>query len=98
MALERQMTLDSGITISYHRVVMVCLVTNHSNIIEVKSYTSQAKRDDEKALLAEGEWSNAFTHTTAHSAPYDQTMTVEGAYEWLKANVSDFADSIDILE
>ena len=48
MALIKEITLENGIIINYHRVVSVNNITNHSSIIEVASYTSKAKREEEK--------------------------------------------------
>lgn len=99
MALLKEIELDNGVTVRYHRIVTLNTVTNVQNVIEVGSYTSQAKREEEKALIDAGIGErNVFVSTVFHIAPYDQTMTVEGAYGWLKANVADFADAEDVLE
>lgn len=197
MALSKRITLANGITTNYHRVMSVNTITNNQNIIEVTSYTSKAKRAEEKAFydqlatdrqaLADAEavesaayaaqaeavaaeqaardayeaalealgvaeaaedtdeqtladareavaatesayaesrdktqaastalgtanqaveqlrmlnreWPQIFTETTYANAPYDQSMTIEGAYEWIKANVADFEGVTDVLE
>lgn len=97
MALEKQITLPNGVPVSYHRVVSVNIITNLVNLIEVASYTSQAKRDEEKAALAAGAPMDVFIHTEIHEAAYDQAMTVEAAYGYLKA-LEAYEGAADVLE
>lgn len=84
MALTKQIELPSGITVGYHRVVSLNIITNHVNLVEVASYTSVAKRGEEQEALAMGAPMDVFIHTATYEAPYDQSMTVESAYEWVK--------------
>lgn len=90
MALIKEIELESGVPVRYHRVVSVNTITNVANIIEVASYTSQEKREVEQAAVSNGEPMNIYIHTRFENAPYDQTMTVEGAYGWLK-NIPEFS-------
>ena len=94
MALLKEIELDSGVTVCYHRVVSVNTITNVSNVIEVASYTSRAKREEEQEAVSGGEPMDIFISTRFENAPYDQTMTVAGAYEWLKG-LPEFADAAD---
>ena len=48
MAIIKNITLDSGVIVNYHRVVSVNNITNVTSIVEVASYTSKAKREEEK--------------------------------------------------
>lgn len=102
MGLEKQITLQSGIDVNYHRVVSLNVITNSENTIEVASYTSQAKRREEKEALEEaretGQYpeTNVFIETAYYTAPYDQSMTIDGAYEWLKQN--GFEGAEDVME
>jgi hypothetical protein len=98
MALIKEIELSSGIPVRYHRVVSVNDITNVQTIVEVASYTSQAKREAEKAALATGEAHNVFIETRYYSAPYGTCPTVTRAYEWLKANVGDFAGAEDVFD
>lgn len=98
MALAKAIELDNGVTVNYHRIVMLNIHTNVANVIEVCSYTSQAKREEERTAIEGAERAHVFTHTSMFSAPYDQSMTVETAYQWLKENVEDFSDAEDVLE
>jgi len=98
MALSKKIGLGNGVVVNYHRVVRVDTITNVQNVIEVCSYTSKSKREEERDAIAAGEPFNVYTSTAWHVAPYDQFMTVEGAYEWLKSNVPDFEGASDVLE
>lgn len=84
MALIKEITLENGIIINYHRVVSVNNITNHSSIIEVASYTSKAKREEEKSALENNEPMNVFIHTRYMEIPYDQSLEVGSAYQYLK--------------
>ena len=54
MALIKEIELSNGVTVNYHRIVSVNNITNHSSVIEVASYTSKAKREEEKNLYKYG--------------------------------------------
>lgn len=97
MALLKQIELPSGVAVGYHRIVSLNVITNHVNLIEVASYTSAAKRAEEQAALAANAPMDVFIHTEIHEAPYDQGMTVESAYEWVKA-LPAFEGAQDVLE
>lgn len=84
MALSKKIGLGNGVVVNYHRVVSVNTITNVQNIIEVASYTSRSKREDEIAALKNGEEMNIYIETQFFNADYDQSMTVEGAYNYLK--------------
>ena len=98
MALSKRIGLGNGVVTNYHRVVSVNTITNVANIIEIASYTSRAKREEEQDAVSGGEPMNIYIHTRYENAPYDQTMTVDDAYEWVKANVSDFEGANDVLD
>ena len=48
MALDKTIVLNNGITVNYHRIVSINNITNNQSIIEVASYTSSEKRQEEK--------------------------------------------------
>lgn len=97
MALSKQIELPSGVAVGYHRIVSMNVITNHVNLIEVASYTSAAKRAEEQAALAANAPMDVFIHTTFYEAPYDQGMTIEAAYKWVKA-LPEFEAAQDVLE
>lgn len=98
MALNKKIGLGNGVVVNYHRVVRVDIVTNQQNTIEVASYTSKTKRAEEVAAIESGTPMNVYIDTLFFDAPYDQSMTVESAYEWLKANRPEFEGARDIFE
>ena len=97
MALIKEIILNNGIPTTYHRVVSVTCMTNVHNIIEVASYTSSSKREEEKSALPTGGKHNVFIDTTLHNTDYDQNMTVTSAYEYLKT-IPEFAGAEDDLD
>lgn len=98
MALSKRIELGNGVTVCYHRVAEVRIVTNVSAEITVISYTSMAKRAEEQAALAAEEPMDVYMEAAYYEAPYEQGMSVDGAYAWLKANVPGFAGASDVLE
>lgn len=97
MALQKEIELPSGVVVRYHRVVSLNCITNVANLIEVASYTSAGKREEEKAAVATGEAMNVFLETTIHHAAYDQSMTIDGAYDYLKS-LPDFDGAENLIE
>lgn len=97
MALSKRVGLGNGVVVNYHRVADLHIITNQQNIVEVASYTSRAKRDEEIAAVAAGEPMNVYIESRFVEAPYDQHMTVDSAYEWLKA-LPEFEGAADVLE
>lgn len=98
MALSKRIVLGNGVAVSYHRVAGVNCITNVQNVIEVVSYTGKAKRAEERAALAAGEPMDVYMEAAYYEAPYEQGMSVGGAYAWLKANVPGLEGAADVLE
>lgn len=98
MAFSKNIGLDNGVITNYHRVVSVNTITNVADLVEIASYTSREKREEEQAAVSGGEPMNVYIHTRYESAPYGSCPTVTRAYEWLKANVEDFADAEDVYD
>ena len=84
MALDKEIEQSNGVVTKYHRIVSMNIITNIQNIIEVASYTSQVKRNEEVTAVQEGNEHDIYISTIFMSAPYNQGMTIELAYEWLK--------------
>ena len=103
MGLKKHITLPNGVHLNYHRVVSVTVITNQQNIVEVASYTSNAKRQEEQEAYDQaretGEWPemDVFINTQYFNAPYDQDMTVISAYDWLKT-LPEFEGADDVIE
>lgn len=101
MALSKEVILNNGIPTTYHRIVSLNKIINHMNCIEVASYISQEKRDEEKEislLNKESEKyipSNIFKESKFIGLDYDENMTIQSAYDYLKT-LDEFKDSIDV--
>lgn len=101
MALKKEIVLDNGIIVNYHRIVSLSKITNQSNIIEVASYTSKEKREEEKEAIKKGQEAeeaistNIFIDTTYINKEYSETETIEDAYLYLKT-IDKFKDAEDI--
>lgn len=84
MALNKEIVLENGITVNYHRVVSVNNITNHVSVIEIASYTSEAKRKEEQTALANNQSMNVFISTEYLNKEYTPTLNVDTAYAYLK--------------
>lgn len=93
MALKAAITQEDGVVTNYHRIRILDLMVNVSNSIAIYSYVDQAAREAEK----EGRL-KPYTRSITYFTEYDSDMDVSKAYEWLKNNVSEFADAEDIFE
>ena len=94
MALKKEIELDNGIILNYHRIVSINKITNIQTVIEVASYTSEEKRQIEKEALENGEAFDVYIHATFLNKEYDKTDTIENLYEYLKTTEM-FADAED---
>ena len=84
MALFKEIELNNGVVVKYHRIVSINKITNHSTILEVASYTSQEKREQEIQQLAAGEEVNAYIDTTYITVDYDESAAITDWYDYLK--------------
>lgn len=99
MAIIKDVILPNGVTTSYHRVARIDALVNEQVTVEVQSYTSREKREEEIQWLAdardgrEPEPTNVYIHTTFYELPYKPGMSVDDAYVWLLSNVKEFRDA-----
>jgi hypothetical protein len=87
MGLLKQIELENGIVVNYHRVVSINKITNNSNVIEVASYTSKEKREEEKTYYESQEQDkkmNVFIDTTFINKEYVEDETIQEVYDYLK--------------
>ena len=84
MALIKEIELNNGIKVNYHRIVSVNNVTNHASIIEIASYTSKEKREQEKEAFERKEFIDVFKETKFIEKEYEEDLNVVSAYEYLK--------------
>lgn len=87
MALYKEVRLDNGITLNYHRIRNIQIETNVANWVEITSYLDKVAREKEIEYYSDDddvtEW-NGYTETSMLEMPYDQNMTVDSCYEKLK--------------
>ena len=94
MALIKEIELNNGVKVNYHRIVSVNNVTNHASIIEIASYTSKEKREQEKEAFEKGEFVDVFKETQFIEKEYEEELNVVSAYSYLKT-LDKFSGSID---
>ena len=89
MALHKAITQPDGVVTTYHRIQFIQTTVNRQNSIAVLSYASAEAR----AMENDGghPYKSAITYETA----YDEHMTVESAYTYLKT-LPEFADAEDV--
>lgn len=101
MALQKEIELENGVIVNYHRIVSLNKITNQSNIIEVESYTSKEKREEEQEAIKQGQETgeaipmNVFIDTTYINKEYSEDETIKDAYEYLKTT-DKYKDAEDI--
>ena len=101
MALQKEIELENGIIVNYHRIVSLSKITNQLNIIEVASYTSKEKREEEKEAIKKSQEAgeaistNIFIDTTYINKEYSEDETIKDAYEYLKTT-DKYKDAEDI--
>lgn len=89
MGFIKSIEKPSGIEFTYHRVTSLMVFTNVQNLIEVGSYVTKKKRQDEVECMARmkaGDTSiepTVLVEATMIVAPYDPDMTIESAYQYL---------------
>lgn len=94
MALIKKIELDNGVTTNYHRIVSVNNITNVQTIIEVASYTSKDKRNEELNAIQNGEPMDIFVNSKYYDIEYDENMNILNAYNYLKTT-DEFKNAID---
>lgn len=98
MAIKKEIELENGIIVNYHRIVSINKITNDCNIIEVASYTSENQREKEKEYyrsIDEDKQMNVFIETDYIQKEYLENETIEECYEYLKT-LDKFKDAIDV--
>lgn len=94
MGLKKEITLGNGVSVNYHRIVSLNNITNVSTIIEVGSYTSKEKREEEKDAIENATEMNVFINTEYINKEYTENFTIKEAYEYLKT-LDEFKDAIN---
>jgi len=85
MGLYKEITTEDGIPLQYHRISAMTITTNYENLVEVMSYTTpDARRAEIVAQAIGGIGMTVFKKKYWYSHEYDQSMTIDDAYSWLK--------------
>lgn len=80
MALFKNIRQDDGVITAYHRILFCKITTNRQNSIAVLSYV-----DAESRNLETGDTNvPPYQRSTTYEVPYDENMTIESAYSYLK--------------
>lgn len=98
MALQKEIILNNGVTVNYHRIVSLNKITNVSNLIEVASYTNEEKRKEEIEYYNSTEPNksmNVFIDTKYIEKEYNEKETIEDCYTYLK-NMEEFSEAKDV--
>ena len=98
MALKKKITKPNGLTLEYHRIVMVKIDTNLQCTILVDSYVNEESRLKEKEIIKIGvDKGGTFPYVDSEyiSFEYDENMSIKNAYEWLKKQ-PEFEDAEDV--
>lgn len=98
MALKKEIEQIDGMITNYHRIVYIQKIINKCNLIQVASYVKEQKRDLEKQNIEnENETlnDNIYIHRELYLTEYDENMTSETAYDYLK-KLEIFKDAEDI--
>lgn len=87
MALKKEIELENGIILNYHRIVSINKITNNQIIIEVASYINENKRQEEIDYYNstdENKSMNVFVDTTYINTEYEENKTIQDLYDYLK--------------
>lgn len=98
MALQKEITLENGITLKYHRIVSINKITNNTTIIEVASYINKSERQKEIDYYnstEEEKSMNVFIETNYIEKEYNETDTIEDLYSYLKST-EQYKDATDV--
>lgn len=81
MALYKETRQDDGVVTKYHRILYLTQAVNSHNSIAVVSYVDGDSREND--IPSEGDL-RPYRQTITYEMDYDEDMTIEKAYEWLK--------------
>lgn len=90
MALKKQIELENGITLNYHRIATINKITNDTTVIEIASYINETQRQKEQETMKQGQETgeavpmNIFIETTYLNKEYSEGETIKDLYEYLK--------------
>lgn len=78
MAIKKEIVQDDGVITNYHRILFLQTTINSHISIAVLSYITGNSRSVESGM------SRPYAKAKTYECAYDENMTVEKAYEYLK--------------
>lgn len=87
MALQKEITLENGITLNYHRIASINKITNNITIIEVASYINENERQKEIDYYnstEEEKSMNVFIEANYIDKEYSEDENIKDIYDYLK--------------
>ena len=90
MALSKEIELGNGVVTKYHRINSIQQMINQQTIIEVNSYTSREKREEEIQAYTTAQETgnfpemNVFIDADFITKEYEDGESIEDAYKYLK--------------
>lgn len=89
MALKKEIRQSDGVVTNYHRILYIQSTINSHDSIAVVSYV------DEVGRAMENEGDRPYQSAVTYEKEYEENMTIEDAYKYLKT-LSEFEDAEDI--
>lgn len=99
MGIIKDNELPNGVNLSYYRIVSLMTIVGVQTVIELAGYTSQEKREEEQASIADPEATmcDVYVDTQYISVDYDPDFSVNKAYALLKA-MPEWEDAEDVID
>lgn len=98
MALQKEIILNNGIILQYHRIVSINKITNNTTIIEIGSYINKEQREKELEYYNSKDMNktmNVYIFTNYIEKEYNEKDTIDEIYKYLKTTET-FKDSVDV--
>lgn len=94
MALKKDIVLENGITVKYHRINRIDIRINEVILISVISYLNDTEREREKEYKPDESNLNIFKKEWIKENEYKDKYSIKEAYEYLKT-LDQFKDAVD---
>ena len=95
MALHKEIELDNGVIVNYHRIVAITKITNRRIILEMAGYINKEKRQQEIDQLNNHQEVTVYIDTSLVGVDYDEQLTIKDLYDYLKTTEK-YLDAEDV--
>lgn len=96
MALSKEIELENGTKVSYHRIVDITKVVNRYVSLQIASYVNEEQRQKEIDFYPpDGESTIFCIYSEILNLPYDEDKTIQDYYDYLKTT-DKYKDAIDV--